>query len=417
MIQRPRGTRDFGPEEMEKRRHFESMMREQCHRFGFREIATPIFEHTELFTTKSGPGIVEEMYSFKDKGDREIALRPELTASVVRFFVNELATMPRPLKLFYFGQCFRYERPQSGRYREFFQFGAELIGNPLPESDAEVIGLAASMLERTGLKEYQVRIGHIGILRGKLAEAGVPAEAAQPILQKLDKKVYPEAEELMRSAGVRQEAIEDIVRVTGTIGGPEVLDGYTGEAAQHLRQVISILDAYGYRNVKVDLGVVRGLAYYTGMVFEADAPKLGAEKQICGGGSYSLSELFGGEKVFSTGFAIGFDRTLLAIEKEGSSSPPFELDAYVVATSDAMRARAFEVVAALRRAGLRADVDLMRRSMGKNFKYADAVKARRVIIIGDKEMEQGGATIRDMATGQQTFARLSDLVAELQRIG
>ncbi|MEI6797329.1 MAG: histidine--tRNA ligase [Methanomassiliicoccales archaeon] len=416
MIQRPRGTRDFGPDEMERRRYFEFIMREQCHRFGFREIATPIFEHTELFTTKSGPGIVEELYSFKDKGDRDIALRPELTASVVRFFVNELATLPRPLKVFYFGQMFRYERPQSGRYREFFQFGAELFGNPLPESDAEVIGLACSMLERTGLQEYQVRIGHIGILRGKLTDAGIAPEAAQPILQKLDKKAYPEAEELMRAAGVDAEHMQEIVRITGTIGGAEVLDGFEGEAAQHLRQVISILASYGYTKVKIDLGVVRGLAYYTGMVFEADAPKLGAEKQICGGGSYSLSELFGGEKVFSTGFAIGFDRTLLAIEKEGSMAPAFGLDAYVVATSDAMRPTAFQVVAELRRSGLMADVDLMRRSLGKNFKYADAVHVRRVVIIGEKEMEQGSATIRDMATGQQTLVPLEELARALLKM-
>ena len=161
---------------------------------------------------------------------------------------------------------------------------------------------------------------------------------------------------------------------------------------------------------------MRGLAYYTGMVFEADAPKLGAEKQICGGGSYSLSELFGGEKVFSTGFAIGFDRTLLAIEKEGSMAPAFGLDAYVVATSDAMRPTAFQVVAELRRSGLMADVDLMRRSLGKNFKYADAVHVRRVVIIGEKEMEQGSATIRDMATGQQTLVPLEELARALLKM-
>ncbi|HOL08246.1 MAG TPA: ATP phosphoribosyltransferase regulatory subunit, partial [Methanomassiliicoccaceae archaeon] len=148
MIQRPRGTRDFGPEEMEKRRCLEAIMRREAAVFGFREIATPIFEYTELFTIRSGPNIIEEIYAFQDKGGREIALRPELTAPAMRFYVNELSNSAKPLKMFYFGQCFRYERPQSGRFREFFQFGAELISNPGPESDAEVIALAASIMRR-----------------------------------------------------------------------------------------------------------------------------------------------------------------------------------------------------------------------------------------------------------------------------
>ena len=223
MIQRPRGTRDFGPEEMEVRRSFEGTMRQEAVLHGFREISTPIFEHTELFTLKSGPGVVEEIYAFQDKGGREICIRPELTASVVRFFLNDLTSLPRPLKMFYFGQCFRYERPQAGRYREFFQFGAEIIGNPTPETDAEAIGLAAAILERTGLKDYRIRIGHIGILRELLAQAGVEGDRALPILQKLDKKMYPEAEELMSSAGMGAKAIESTVSTTDHRAG-----GYAG---------------------------------------------------------------------------------------------------------------------------------------------------------------------------------------------
>jgi histidyl-tRNA synthetase len=206
MIQRPRGTRDFGPSEMETRRYFENMMRSICLAHGFREVQTPIFEHTELFTTKSGPGIVEEIYAFKDKGDRDICLRPELTAPVIRFFINDLTNLPRPLKLFYFGPCFRYERPQAGRFREFYQFGAEVIGSPTPEMDAEVIGLAASMLERTGLQDYRIRIGHIGILKSLLQESGVEGDASLPILQKLDKKLYDEAIPLMKLAGMPEQA-------------------------------------------------------------------------------------------------------------------------------------------------------------------------------------------------------------------
>jgi histidyl-tRNA synthetase len=413
MIQRPRGTRDFGPEEMEVRRHFEDMMRQEAVLHGFREISTPIFEHTELFTLKSGPGVVEEIYAFQDKGGREICLRPELTASVMRFFVSDLATLPRPLKMFYFGQCFRYERPQAGRYREFFQFGAEIVGNPTPETDAEAIGLAAAILERTGLKDYRIRVGHIGILREMLANAGVTGDKALPILQKLDKKIYPEAEELMAQAGVDAEAAQNIIGTTKVTGPISVLDSREGPASDYIRQVCDILLAMGFDNVSVDLGVVRGLAYYTGMVFEVDAPKLGAEKQICGGGSYSLSELFGGEKVFSTGFAIGFDRTLLALQTEGVQFERPGITAFVVPVSDSVRTKAFEVVSTLRRSGISADIDLMRRGVGKSLKYAATVPSKYAVIVGEKELESGSVTMRDMISGEQSLVRIEELVKKL----
>jgi histidyl-tRNA synthetase len=410
MIQRPRGTRDFAPDEMETRRYFESLMRDVARTHGFREVSTPIFETLDLFVVKSGPGIVEEIYAFKDKGDREICLRPELTAPVIRFFVSDLTTFPRPLKMFYFGQCFRYE----SRYREFFQFGAELIGAPTPESDAEVIGLAASIIKRTGLKDYRIRVGHIGILRSKLTSAGVKPDDVLKILQKLDKKLYDEARPLMKEAGMSDDDLEDAVKTTQITGPMSVLAEFSGEAKEHLEQVFGVLHAYGFDNVSVDLGVVRGLAYYTGMVFEADAPALGAEKQICGGGSYSLSELFGGEKVFSSGFGIGFDRILLALQREGTTSPKTSIHAYVVPVNDKMRERAFKIVADLREAGIVADIDLMRRNLAKNFKYADSIGARFTIVVGEKEAEMGSVTLRDMSSGEQVLVKCQDLVGRLK---
>jgi len=388
-------------------------MRQEAVLHGFREISTPIFEHTELFTLKSGPGVVEEIYAFQDKGGREICLRPELTASVMRFFVSDLATLPRPLKMFYFGQCFRYERPQAGRYREFFQFGAEIVGNPTPETDAEAIGLAAAILERTGLKDYRIRVGHIGILREMLANAGVTGDKALPILQKLDKKIYPEAEELMAQAGIDAKAAQEIIETTKVTGSISVLDSREGPASDYIRQVCDILLAMGFGNVSVDLGVVRGLAYYTGMVFEVDAPKLGAEKQICGGGSYSLSELFGGEKVFSTGFAIGFDRTLLALQTEGVRFDRPGITAFVVPVGDSVRIRAFEVVSTLRRSGIAADVDLMRRGVGKSLKFAATVPSRYAVIVGEKELESNSVTMRDMSSGEQSLVKIEELVKKL----
>ncbi len=414
MIQCPRGTRDFLPDEMEKRRSYENVLRGTARTFGFREVETPIFEDAELFILRSGPNVLNELYAFKDKGDRELALRPEMTAPAIRMFVNGMSNDPKPIKIFYFGQCFRYERPQSGRYREFFQFGAEVIGSATPETDAEVIAMAASMIKALGLKDYKMRIGHIGVLRQSIADAGVPKERTAEVLQKLDKKLYDECTPILDSMNVAADVREEIYELTRTVGDRSVLDKVPGDAGTYLRDVISYLDAMGVNDVEVDLGVVRGLDYYTGMVFEAEAPALGAEKQICGGGSYTLSELFGGEKVFSTGFAVGFDRILLAMEKEGQVYQPKGIDAYVLPVTDDMRLKSFEVVTMLRDAGLSADVDIMGRKMAKAMKYAASARAKYAIIVGAKEIESGSVTVKNMESGEQTLVTLTDLVQTLQ---
>ena len=414
MIQRPRGTRDFLPDDMEKRRYYEGLLRNVAKTYGFREIATPIFEESELFILRSGPNVLGELYAFKDKGDREIALRPEMTAPAIRMFVNEMSNDPKPIKMFYFGQCFRYERPQSGRYREFFQFGAELIGNPNVESDAEVISMAGAMIRSFGLKDYKIRIGHIGVLRQKVSDSGVPKERMAEVLQKLDKKNYDEATPLLKSMGVTDDAIRDLYDLTETVGGPEVLSKVPGEAGDYLRRLVELLRVMGVEDPEIDLGVVRGLDYYTGMVFEAEAPASGAEKQICGGGSYTLSELFGGEKVFSTGFAVGFDRILLAAEKEGQTYEKEGIDAYVVPVSDDVRLESAKIVTMLRDEGLRSDIDIMGRKMAKAMKYASITGAKNVIIIGAKELESCSVTVRDMVSGEQKVIKIENLIEELK---
>ncbi len=414
MIQCPRGTRDFLPDELEKRRSYEAVLRGVARRFGFREIETPIFEDAELFILRSGPGVMKELYAFKDKGDRDLALRPEMTAPVVRAFVNGMSNDPKPIKVFYFGQCFRYERPQSGRYREFFQFGAEIIGSATPETDAEAIAMAAAMIKSLGLKEYKLRIGHIGVLRQRIADIGVPPERTAEVLQKLDKKLYDEARPLLKEMGVQDEDAEALFALTETVGGTEVLDKVPGEAGEYLKTVVSYLAAMGVTGVEIDLGVVRGLDYYTGMVFEAEAPALGAEKQVCGGGSYTLSELFGGEKVFSTGFAIGFDRILLAMEKEGITYTPEGPDAYVVAAADSVRPDTFRVASQLREAGLTADVDIMGRKLGKALKYAAVIRARWAVIVGPEELSRGLVVLRNMDSGVQNEVAVADLPARLR---
>lgn len=414
MIQCPRGTRDFLPDEMERRRYYEGKLRSVALRFGFRETETPIFEDAELFILRSGPNVLNELYAFKDKGDRDLALRPEMTAPAIRMFVNSMGNEPKPIKIFYFGQCFRYERPQGGRYREFFQFGAELIGSATPDTDAEAIALAAAMIEALGLKNYKIRIGHIGVLRQKLADAGVPNEKTAEVLQKLDKKLYDEACSMMEDLNVDQDVMGEIFELTETVGGTDIVNKVPGEAGKYLRSLIAILSAMGVSDVEIDLGVVRGLDYYTGMVFEVEAPALGAEKQICGGGSYTLSELFGGEKVFSTGFAIGFDRILLAMEKEGITYEQTGIDAYVVPVSEDVRIKATEITAMLRKAGISCDMDIMGRKMAKALKYASSARAKFAVIVGKNELEGDSVTLRDMGSGDQETVLISELVSAIQ---
>jgi len=402
MIQRPRGTRDFGPAEMAKRRKVEQAMRDVCHRFGFGEVVTPTFEHSELFTLRSGQGIIDEMYVFKDKGDREMALRPEITASVIRFYVTDMSAAPKPLKLYYVGNCFRYENPQSGRYREFFQLGAELIGTKTPETDAEVIALAVNCIRNAGLENFVVRVGHIGILKSMVKDQIKDEKTAAEVLRMIDKEDWDALGDMFDAKALPRQLFEKITSVADIRGGLEELNNLEdSEATLHLKETFNILKLYGIDDAQVDLGIVRGLDYYSGMVFEIDAPRLGAEKQILGGGSYTLSEIFGGEPVFSTGFAIGIDRVVLAseAEKEIQVEPP--LDAYVIPAKDDMRKYAFGIVARLRSQGLRADVDLMRRTLSKNLKYASSVGARFAVIVGKEEMAKRSVTLRDMKSGKQ----------------
>ncbi|MCJ2533511.1 MAG: histidine--tRNA ligase [Candidatus Thermoplasmatota archaeon] len=415
MIQRPRGTRDFGPAEMFRRRKAEQAMRDICHRFGFGEVVTPTFELSELFTLRSGQSIVDEMYVFKDKGDREIALRPEITASVMRLFVNEMSNQPKPLKLYYVGNCFRYENPQSGRYREFFQLGAELIGNENPETDAEVISLAVNCIRAAGLQNFHVRVGHIGVMKSLvLNEVQDPALAGN-VLRMIDKEDFDAMGDIFDANSLSRNLFDRITTLAETKGGPEILDSVDdAKAQQYLKELFETLKLQDVEDVELDLGIVRGLDYYTGMVFEIDAPKLGAEKQILGGGSYTLSELFGGEAVFSTGFAIGIDRVMLALEAEQDKPEYMPLDAYVVPTEDAMRKYAFAIVSKIRSKGLRADIDLMRRNMSKNLKYAASAGAKFAVIVGKDEMAKRSVTLRDMKTGEQTLVPADFAAEELE---
>jgi len=404
---------------MAKRRFVESRFVQLAESFGFREVSTPTFESLDLFTAKSGPGIVRELYAFKDQGGRDLALRPEFTASVLRFYVSELRSRPKPLKLYSTGNVFRYEEPQKGRYREFFQLNAEIIGGAALPSDAEVLALAIGTMRAIGLKQVKARIGNIGILRGFLP---FEPEDQPVILHSLDKRNFEMLDAELARLG-RSDLGATLRKLVGLSGGVSVLDeaakvltGAKKEGFEYLRRLAGLLTAYGVApsDYAFDMGVVRGLDYYTGMVFEIDSPNLGAEKQVGGGGAYSLAEVFGGERVAQTGFALGLDRLVMAADAEAAIEAPRALDAYVIPIGDGAQAKAVEVLTALRASGLGADIDLVGRGPSKNLDYANAIGARYVILLGERELKAGRATIRDMASGAQRDVPL-DTLAEAIR--
>ncbi|MDD4497694.1 MAG: histidine--tRNA ligase, partial [Methanosarcinaceae archaeon] len=284
-VNRPRGTRDFLPEITAKRRYVESVMRKVALNWSYEEIITPTFEHLDLFTLKSGEGVVGELYNFTDKGGREMTLRPELTAPVMRMYVNELQPLPKPLKLFYFENCFRYERPQKGRFREFWQFGTELIGSSKPDSDAEVIALARAILNAVGVKGT-MKIGNLAVIRKVLED--LDPENVSSIMRLVDKKDYEGLEAFLEEIQAEEKLRADLFKLI-KLEGSDLLSRareIVGDLPEldNFETTLTLLEAYGVEYT-LDFGIARGLDYYTGMVFEIYAEGLGAQKQVCGGGS------------------------------------------------------------------------------------------------------------------------------------
>ncbi|MET1123696.1 MAG: histidine--tRNA ligase [Archaeoglobaceae archaeon] len=404
MIERPRGTRDFLPDEMEKRRAVEAVMRRIAESYGYREVLTPTFEHAELFKIKSGEEIVKEMYVFKDKGGRELALRPELTAPVMRMFVECCEVMPKPLRFYYFANCFRYERPQKGRYREFWQFGVELIGSDSPLADAEVIMLASDILRELRV-DFELEIGHVGIMR-KVLSGVANAERLMRLIDKRDvEALEAEMESLQVPADVRRKVFE----LMELRGDASVLEAVEFEEAKRLAKIGEILDAAGV-DYEFNLGIARGLDYYTGVVFEAYAEGLGAQKQICGGGSYELASLFGGSRTPAVGFAIGFDRVCEICDIE-----PRKNERIVVVSFDETRVEALTVARKLRQAGFVAITDVMERSVKRQLSYANDIGASFAVILGKRELDKRSVVVKDLRSGEQREIPVDGLTSFLSR--
>jgi histidyl-tRNA synthetase len=411
----PRGTRDFNPEQMQKRKYVEDSMRSTFQRFGYREIQTPMFETLELFTAKSGEEIISEIYSFTDKGGRELSLRPELTAPVIRFYIDKLQMEPKPLKLSYLGSCFRYDRPQKGRYREFKQAGCEIIGTDTPEAYAELIALAYKLLENTGLKNLRLNIGNLDILSSMYRVIKLSKDQQKYLTPLIDKSMFEDVFSALQDFNVSPKDATKFVEMLQNSKIKEVSEYIKNDknginAVFNLEKILNFLkNNFNITNFQIKISIVRGLDYYKGIVFEIEAPELGAEKQLCGGGAYELVSMFGGTDTPTAGFAIGFDRTVLALETEKFNFPVFKLDVFIVPVNECMIDKSVEITQSLRDQGINADIDLLRRDISKSLKYASSLNAKKAIIVGPKELVQDSVTIRDMESGKQEIVKIKDI--------
>lgn len=408
---RPRGTNDILPGEVEKWQYIEKIIRQVCREYDYQEIRTPIFEHTELFQRGVGEttDIVEkEMYTFLDRGKRSITLRPEGTASAVRAYLEDkLYVQAQPVKLFYTGPMFRYDRPQAGRFRQFHQFGAEVFGSHDPAVDAEVIGMAMDLYHRLGLTGLELHINSVGcpqcrpVLREKLQEF------FRPRLTELCPNCQGRFERNpLRILDCKEEKCQAIGREA-----PTTLDCLCPDCAAHFAAVCAHLDLLNIPYL-VDNRLVRGLDYYTHTAFEIMARDIGAQSSIGGGGRYNgLIEACGGPPTPSIGYALGLERIILTMERQGVAFPPAESLTVFVATAGAEAAgEAFKLLQLLRQNGIAADKDFLGRSLKAQMKFAGKLNAAYVVILGGAELTRQAAVVRDMQQATQQEIPLEQLI-------
>ncbi len=417
MITVPKGTKDLLPQDSYKWQYIEKTAREVAALFNAKEIRTPTFEHTEAFLRGVGETtdiVNKEMYTFTDKGGRSITLKPEGTAGVARAFVeNGLYAGAFPSKLYYLTQCFRYERPQAGRLREFHQFGVEFLGSDSAGIDAEVILFAKTFLDKLNVGNLKLYINSIGC---KECRKKYHAALKEFLAEKKDSLCDLCKERLntnpMRILDCKNPDCKEIVR-----GAPVILDYLCDDCREHFERVKSLLSAAGVE-ATVDPGIVRGLDYYTKTVFEFVSDSIGAQGTVCGGGRYDgLIEEFGGGKVPGVGFAVGIERLLLLLESSGASIPePQPLTFYLAPMGEEERKVAFRIVADLRKAEINADTDYMGRGIKAQFKYADKLKAKFVGVLGSDEMQKGIIKIKEMQTGNETELPVSELAEFLKKV-
>ncbi len=397
-IKAPRGTRDVLPEESYKWHYVEDMFRKVCSQFGYREIRTPIFEDTELFQRGVGETtdvVQKQMYTFNDRGGRSITLKPEVTAPVVRAYIeHKLYADVQPVKAYYATPCFRYERPQSGRLRAFHQFGIEIIGSPFASADADVISLAMLFFQRLGLKNLELRINSVGCPKCRKEYGQRLREFLKERLPQLCETCNTRYDtNPMRIIDCKEEKCKKAVE-----GIPLMLDYVCDECRDHFESLKEYLGSMGLRYI-VDPTIVRGLDYYTKTAFEIVSRDIGSQGTVCGGGRYDgLVEECGGPPTPGIGFGLGIERLLLTLESQGIEIQKEEsLDLFLANIGEAAAKKAVSMVYALRAAGIAAECDHMGRSLRAQMKYADRLGVKYTMVLGDDELEKGVAVLKDMA--------------------
>lgn len=408
-----KGTEDVLPKDSYRWQFVEDVMRKESAAYGFKEIRTPVFEHTELFARGVGQTtdvVQKEMYTFDTKGGESVTLRPEGTAGAARAVLEHgLVNDSLPIKASYFVSCYRYEKPQAGRLREFHQFGLECYGTQSPAADAELICAAQSIFDRLGIKQLRLEINSIGCptCRAEYHKAlkeyfyGYKDELCETCNSRLEKNP-------MRILDCKSPICSKIAG-----GAPKITDYLCDECKEHFASVQKYLDAAGVEYT-VNPTIVRGLDYYTKTVFEFVTDFIGAQGTVCGGGRYDgLIEELGGKHLPSLGFAMGIERLLMLMDKQGIEIPkPSTCDLYVAVMGESASLKSFEIIKAVRSCGLIAETDIVGRGLRAQMKYADKIGAKFSMVLGDNEIEQGKAVIKNMSSGEQTEIVLDNTFAE-----
>jgi histidyl-tRNA synthetase len=420
MIQIPRGTQDILPGTVEKWQWIEKTAKEVCQTFNYSEIRTPIFEHTELFQRGVGDTtdiVQKEMYTFEDRGGRSLTLRPEGTASVVRSYVeNKMYGDPnQPIKLFYSGPMFRYERPQAGRFRQFVQFGVEAIGSEDPAIDAEVISVVMTIFQKLGLKNIQLVINSLGDKESRLAHREALIQHFKPRIGEFCSDCQNRLEKNpLRILDCKKDRDHELMKTA-----PSILDYLTEPSRKFFDKVQFYLKELGIEYI-VDPTLVRGLDYYNHTAFEimSNAEGFGAITTLCGGGRYNgLVQELGGPEMPGIGFAFSIERLLQALEAEKVELPiQSGLDCYLVSLGEEAKDYSVKLLQELRHAGIRADKDYQDRKMKAQLKQADRLGARFVAIIGEDELKKHVVVLKQMETGEQREVPIDQLVSELKGI-
>jgi histidyl-tRNA synthetase len=413
-IQIPRGTQDILPGVVERWQYIEEKAREICKVFNYKEIRTPIFEHTDLFLRSVGDTtdiVQKEMYSFEDRGGRSITLRPEGTASTVRSYVeNKMYGLPdQPTKLYYIGPMFRYERPQSGRYRQFVQFGIEALGSADPAIDAEVISLAMQMYQGLGLKRLKLIINSLGDKESRTDHRNALVEHFEPHIEEFCSDCQNRLQSNpLRILDCKKDREHPLMETA-----PSILDYLNNESKVYFEKVQRYLEAMGIQ-FEVDPGLVRGLDYYNHTAFEimSDAEGFGAITTLSGGGRYNgLVQDLGGPETPGIGFALSIERLLLALQAENIELPIEKgIDCYVAVLGEKGKEKSVGLVNTLRKAGLSIEKDYLDRKVKAQFKSADRLNAKLVMVLGDDELDRNVASIKDLRAGTQEEIALDKVI-------